>query len=157
MVFNIKLFCFLPIFVNNHFSMLNPAAHICVLLNISAVNSPIKSSLLPQNDASLLAAQCKGTILFQLLTQLHEVFTVLNLKHFSLSLQLFISVCLINICLTRLGRGGVVVSPHRGIPGPTRSQEICQQPAEGWFYSTHRQQNHLLRAVLLRLRRFKRL
>lgn len=61
------------------------------------------------------------------------------------------------VSITRLRCCGVAISPHRGIPGPPWSQEICQQPVESWFHSTHRQQNHLLWTVLLRIRRLERL
>lgn len=57
----------------------------------------------------------------------------------------------------RLRRGGVALPSHRGIPGPAGSQEVRQQPSEGRLHPTHRQQDHLLRTVLLRVRRPQRL
>ena len=51
-------------------------------------------------------------------------------------------------------RRGRLAPPERGRSHrPTRSPEIRRQPAEGRFHPPHRQQGHVLRTVLLRVRR----
>lgn len=53
--------------------------------------------------------------------------------------------------VSRLGRGRLVVPQCGRLHGPAGGPQVCQQPAESWLHPSHRQQDHLLRAVLLHL------
>ncbi|XP_041850312.1 segment polarity protein dishevelled homolog DVL-3-like isoform X3 [Melanotaenia boesemani] len=52
---------------------------------------------------------------------------------------------------TRFRCGGLAPLQPGGFHRPPRSSKVCRQPAEGGIHPTHRQQSHILRAVLLRL------
>ena len=112
------------------------------------------------NKASLIYNIAVVTLhlLFQLSIPFYLFRNTLNNKNVYISFWLIkFHLILHASSSTRLRRSGVALPPHRGIPGPPRSPEVRQQPAEGRLHPAHRQQDHLLRTVLLRLRRSKRL